>query len=162
VVVGPVIANPVSGERIVITYSDSELLAFELYLPPGGHVPAGHVHPRQEERFTVIEGELRFKMHGQDVVATRGMTVSIPPGTAHWFGNQTLHAAHAHVEVRPPLRMHELLATTPTVGRSPLKLALMLLDFQTELAVPFVPASLMRLVLWPLAWLGRCTAASSH
>ncbi|MBO0706281.1 MAG: hypothetical protein J2P39_13235, partial [Candidatus Dormibacteraeota bacterium] len=56
---GRVIENPVSGERIVIRRSGAEtggaLLAFDLFLPPGAHVPAGHVHPEQEERFTVLE-----------------------------------------------------------------------------------------------------------
>ena len=57
---GRVIDNAVSGERIVIRKSGAQtggrVLAFDLFLPPGGHVPAGHVHPVQEERFTVVAG----------------------------------------------------------------------------------------------------------
>src|SRR5439155_2855543 len=49
-----VIDNPISGERIVIRESGEETggrrLSFDLYLPRGGHVPARHVHPLQEER----------------------------------------------------------------------------------------------------------------
>src|SRR4051812_14096330 len=59
-----VIVNPASGERIVIRTSGAEtggrLLAFDLYLPPGAHVPARHVHPHQVESFTVLEGRMRF------------------------------------------------------------------------------------------------------
>src|SRR5689334_15211043 len=61
-----VIVNPISGERIIIRVSGAEtggeLLVFDLYLPPGGHVPAGHTHPSQEERFTLIEGLMRFRV----------------------------------------------------------------------------------------------------
>jgi hypothetical protein len=62
---GQVIDNPVSGERFVFhrTAGDTggELLAFELTLDPDGHVPGGHVHPVQEERFEVVRGTMRFR-----------------------------------------------------------------------------------------------------
>src|SRR5262245_3559449 len=79
---GRVIVNPISGERIVIRQSGAEtggeLLSFDLYLPPGGHVPASHVHPNQEERFTVIEGLMRFRLGRQTIVARPGESVRIP------------------------------------------------------------------------------------
>src|SRR5690348_8105757 len=60
---GRVIVNPISGERIIIRESGAQtngrLLVFDLYLPPGAHVPARHVHPVQEERFTVVSGLMR-------------------------------------------------------------------------------------------------------
>ena len=63
-VAGRVIDNPISGERIVIRESGVQtggrLLSFDLFLPPGGHVPARHVHPIQEEQFTVVAGRMRF------------------------------------------------------------------------------------------------------
>src|SRR5438105_15619209 len=81
---GRVIDNPISGERIVIRTSGAQtggaLLAFDLFLPPGGHVPARHVHPIQEERFTILDGELRFEVGHRAILATRGETVLIPPG----------------------------------------------------------------------------------
>ena len=61
---GRMFDNPISGERIVIRESgvqnDGRLLAFDLFLPPGGHVPARHLHPLQEERFTVVAGLMGF------------------------------------------------------------------------------------------------------
>ena len=33
-----------------------ELLAFDLHLPAGCHVPGAHIHPAQQERFTVVRG----------------------------------------------------------------------------------------------------------
>jgi quercetin dioxygenase-like cupin family protein len=166
---GRVIENPVSGERIVIRSSGAEtggaLLAFDLFLPSGAHVPAGHVHPEQEERFTVLEGAMRFRLGRRRQLAAAGETVAIPRGTAHWFGNDGPGVAHALVEVRPALRMQELFERSEEMGAAghlpgtrlprPFQLAEFLLEFQRELAVPGVPRGLLRAVLAPLAGLAR-------
>lgn len=164
-----VIANPISGERIVIRASgaetDGRLLAFDLFLPPGGHVPARHVHPAQEERFTVVAGVMRFQLGRRTILAHPGETVTVPPGMAHWFGNAGAGTAHAYVETRPALRMQELFEANEAVGLAgrfrgtrlprPTDLARVLLEFQREVAVPNVPTFLVRALLRPLAWLGR-------
>jgi len=155
-----VIDNPRSGERIVIcqsgTETDGQLLAFDLFLQPGAHVPARHSHPQQEERFTVVDGCVRFRLGTQTLVAYPGMTVSVPSGTTHWFGNLGAGVAKVHVEVRPALRMQELLEAS--VYRSTIHvrwwsrlmaLALIPVDFQRELGVPYVPSRFLK----PLAWL---------
>jgi len=159
-----VIENPRTGERIVIRQSgadtDGELLVFDVFLQPGGHVPAGHVHPCQEERFRVVDGQVRFRVAARNILACPGDTLVVPSGTPHWFGNHGRTVAHLRVEVRPALRMEELFATA--VKRTGpgsaswarlLDLALIPLDFQRELAVPNVPAALMTRLLSPLAWL---------
>jgi quercetin dioxygenase-like cupin family protein len=166
---GHVIDNPISGERIVIRESGAQtggrLLSFDLFLPPGGHVPARHVHPIQEEQFTVVAGRMRFRLGRRTILAHPGDTVLVPAGTAHWFGNAGAGVAHARVEVRPALRMEELFESAAAMGRAkpfpgvrlpwPSDLALFLIEFQRELGVPDVPASLVRALLAPLAWLGR-------
>jgi quercetin dioxygenase-like cupin family protein len=161
------IVNPVSGERIVIRQSgaqtNGQLLAFDLYLPPGGHVPARHAHPTQEERFTVVAGQMRFRLGRQTLLAQAGETITIPAGTAHWFGNAGATVAHAQVEVRPALRMAELFESTEALGHATggarmaqlAGLARVVLEFQREVAVPHVPAPLVKALLTPLAWLGR-------
>ena len=166
---GHVIVNPISGERIVIRQSgaetDGRLLAFDLFLPPGGHVPATHAHPVQEERFTVVAGQMRFQIGHRSTLLGPGQTLVVKPGTAHWFGNVGPDPAVAHVEIRPALRMEELLERSGAIGagasssgklvpRLP-DLALVLLEFERELAVPNIPAALLRLVLPPFAWLAR-------
>jgi quercetin dioxygenase-like cupin family protein len=164
-----VIENPVSGERIVIRQSGDQtggrLLSFDLFLPPGAHVPAGHVHPVQEERFTVITGRLRFRIGGRTVLAGPAQTVVVPPGISHWFGNPGPEAAHALVEVRPALRTEEFFEATEAMGRAgrligrrlprPSDLALLLTEFRREVAIPGVPALLARALLAPGAWLAR-------
>lgn len=166
---GRVIENPISGERIVIQKTGAEtggtLLAFDLFLPPGGHVPASHVHPEQEERFTVVSGRMRFRLGGRDVLAGPGETIVIKAGRPHWFGNAGSDSAHARVEVRPALRMEEMFEATEAIslaGHLPgtrlprlSDLALVLLEFRRELAVPHFPQVLVTALLSPPAWLSR-------
>jgi quercetin dioxygenase-like cupin family protein len=168
-VVGRVIDNPISGERIVIRESGAQtggqLLSFDLFLPPGAHVPARHVHPVQEEQFTVMAGQMRFRLGRRTILANPGDTVRVPAGKAHWFGNSGAGVAHARVEARPALRMEEAFEAAATMGRAGRvfgirlprlsDLALYLIEFQREMAVPDVPPFLVRTLLAPLAWLGR-------
>jgi quercetin dioxygenase-like cupin family protein len=165
------IVNPISGERIVIRASGAQtggrVLSFDLFLPPGAHVPARHAHPAQEEQFTVIAGQMRFRLgrRRRTILAQPGDTVRVPAGTAHWFGNAGAGVAHARVEARTALRMEEMFAAAATMGVARYvpgaqlprlaDLALFLREFQREVAVPDVPASLVRAVLAPFAWLGR-------
>jgi mannose-6-phosphate isomerase-like protein (cupin superfamily) len=165
----PVIDNPVTGERIVIRQSAGDtggaLLAFDLHLTAGGHVPASHVHPCQEERFTVVAGRLRFRRGLRTVVVGPGQTVAVAPGTIHRFANAGDEPAHAIVEVRAALRMEDLFRTTAALAREgrtlpggmprPLDLALFLQEFERELAIPVVPCGLVRSVIGPLAGVAR-------
>jgi UDP-N-acetylglucosamine:LPS N-acetylglucosamine transferase/quercetin dioxygenase-like cupin family protein len=168
--VGQVICNPISGERIVIRQTGAEtagrLLAFDLYLPPGGHVPARHVHPSQEERFTIVEGRMSFRLGWRPtIMAGPGETVVVPPGTSHWFGNPDRSVSHARVEARPALRLQEVFERSATLQvveyfpglRMPrlADLAVLMIEFQRELAVPAVPAFLVKACLAPFAWLGK-------
>ena len=171
---GRVINNPISGERIIIRQSGAQtggqLLVFDLFLPPGGHVPARHVHPIQEERFTIVAGQMRFRLGFRSIVAGPGETVRIPPRKAHWFGNAGAVVSHARVEVRPALRMDELFESSVTISQAasvrgarlphPADLARFLLQFQREVAIPNAPAFLVRAALTPLAWLGERRAKS--
>jgi quercetin dioxygenase-like cupin family protein len=164
-----VIENPVSGERIVIRetqdHEAGSVLVFDLYLPPGGHVPAGHAHPEQEETFTVIAGRFRFRLGRRTVLAGPGATIVIPSGQAHWFGNAGDDIAHARVEVRPALRMEEFFEMTEAISRAGhfpgsrmprlSDTALMLLEFRNEVAIPVVPSFLVTAMLGPLAWIAR-------
>jgi quercetin dioxygenase-like cupin family protein len=164
---GQILENPVSGERIVFrkTASDTggELLAFELFLAPNGHVPGAHVHPEQEERFEVVKGTMKFRRGLKTVIARAGDTVVVPAGVTHRFENAGNELAHVLVEVRPALRMEQLFETATALAREgrtnrkglpkPLELALFVREFEQEVKAPFPPAGVVRAVMAPLAWL---------
>jgi quercetin dioxygenase-like cupin family protein len=164
-----VIVNPVSGEHIVVRTSGAQtggrLLAFDVFLPPGGHVPARHVHPIQAEQFTILAGRIRFSLGRRTFLAGPGETVVVPSGTPHWFGNAGPGVAQVRVEVRPALRTEELLEASGAMAMAggwlgtrmprPSDLARLLVEFQREIALPYLPGFLGRIVLVFLAWVGR-------
>lgn len=153
-----VLDNPRGGERIVIRHSQPDVLDFDVFLQPGAHVPAGHTHPHQEERFWVVAGRVRFRVGGRELLAGPGSALCVPSGTRHWFGNVGTGVAQVRVQVRPALRMEALLEATARSARLPLLqrllgLALVPLDFPQELGVPHVPPWLVNVALRPVAWL---------
>jgi len=166
---GQTIENQLSGERITFrkTAADTngELLAFDLELAPDGHVPGMHVHPVQEERFEVVEGTMHFRMGRKKVIAKAGDVVVVPPGVRHKFANAGDEEARVRVEVRPALRMENLLETAVALaeeGRTtrkgmpkPLDLALFVSEFSQEVQGAFPPVWVQRLSLAPVAWLAR-------
>ena len=162
---GQIIQNPVSGETIEFlqTSADTggELLEFELTLTPDGHVPGAHVHPEQEERFHVLEGEMTFRLGARKIVATAGETVVVPAGRVHKFANKSGAPVRARVEVVPALDMEDLLTTTAELAIEgntnrkgmprPLHLALFVRRFRREVRAPFPPAPIVRALMAPLA-----------
>jgi mannose-6-phosphate isomerase-like protein (cupin superfamily) len=169
---GKVVENPASGERIVVLRTGADtggsLLEFELHLAPGGHVPSGHMHPEQEERFTVLEGRARFRLGIRTVMVGPGETVTVRPGTAHRFANAGAGPARLLVQVRPALNMEELLETAAALTREGsavlagrprlLDLALFLREFEREVRAPVLPAllsGLFRSLAWVARWAGR-------
>ena len=163
----PVIVNPLSGEHITIRAAEGgeSVLEWELVLAPGGRVPSSHAHPEQEERFTVLEGRMRFRVGGRRITAGPGQTVTVPPGTVHHFANVSDRPARITVRTAPALSMHALLATAAALAReqhaagrrlpSPVALALFMRDFEREVRAPYLPSALVRAVIRPAAWLAR-------
>jgi quercetin dioxygenase-like cupin family protein len=158
---GHVIENLASGERIVIRQTAEEtggaLFSFDLVLPPRKHVPAWHAHPIQEERFTIVQGRMRFRLGFRTVLAGQGDTVVVPPKVAHWFGNAGPGTVAAFVEVRPALQMQEFFEHNAELHKDgatswrPGALARLLLAFSREVAIPILPGWLTRPVLQFLA-----------
>jgi quercetin dioxygenase-like cupin family protein len=166
---GQIIQNPVSGERITFLQTShdtgGERLEIELELAPDGHVPGAHVHPEQEERFHVLEGEMKFRLGTRKIVAGPGETVVVPAGRVHRFANNGDGVARARVEVVPALDMEQLFETTVELALEgnttrkgmpkPLHLALFVDRFRREVRAPFPPAAIVRALMAPLAALAR-------
>jgi quercetin dioxygenase-like cupin family protein len=164
-----IIENPLSGEQITIRRTSADtggaVLEWELVLGPGGRVPSSHAHPEQEEVFTVLAGQMRFRVGVRRVIANPGDTVRIPPGTVHHFANAGSRPARVAVRTSPALGMQELLETAAALAQDqhaaarrlprPTDLALFMRDFEHEVRAPYLPAPLVRAVLSPLARLAR-------
>ena len=144
------IENPASGEQIRILTTGEEtggqLLAFELHLEAGGHVPASHLHPAQEETFSGLQGRLRLRVGRRVRVLCPGDVATVPAGVAHGFSNSGPGPAVVRVEVRPALRTAEMLEAAALLGErpSPLSLARFLSYFAAEVRAPLLPGVVAR------------------
>ena len=175
---GPaVIVNPISGERITIHANAADpagtsVLDWELVLAPGGRVPSRHAQPEQQERFTVLEGRMRFRVGRRRIIAGPDQTVTVPPGTVHHFANAGGQPARVSVRTSPALSMRELLETAAAMATEqhaaarrlprPLDLALFMRDFEREVRAPYLPAALVGAVVRPLAWLARRSGSGAR
>jgi quercetin dioxygenase-like cupin family protein len=161
--------NPATGELIKFTETaettSGELARFAWKSVPGG-VITEHVHPRQEERFTITSGQARFTINGQARHARAGETLVVPAGVPHSEGNPGTEDIEGIVELRPALRAkewHEALAglvadfpTTPRgAPRNVLQLGITFWHFRHESRVTSPPAWIQNLMLPPLWVLAR-------
>ena len=156
--------NPATGEWINYTAlaedTDGQLVRFTWRSVPGG-VITEHIHPRQEERFTILAGEAHFTLNGEEHMAGAGETVVVPAGVPHSEGNPGPVEIEGVVELRPALRTkewHEALAglvadgkTTPRgAPRNPLQLGATFWNFRHESRVTSPPIWVQNLMLPPL------------
>lgn len=111
---GDVIENPVTGERGVVRVGAHESPdgwgVYELYVQPGGAVVGEHIHPTMKERFTLQRGRVDFRINGQESTAEPGIPITVPPGVAHDWWNDSSEEALVLVEVYPAARFEEMIA----------------------------------------------------
>ncbi len=88
--------------RIVATaaQTDNRHFAMEVMEPPGGGPPL-HSHSREDEFFTVLEGEFTFWVDGKVEKVSAGMAAYVPRGTKHCFKNCTSQPSRMLVIATP-------------------------------------------------------------
>jgi quercetin dioxygenase-like cupin family protein len=163
------ISNPATGESITFTATaqdgTEDVVRFNWRSLPGGSITE-HLHPHQEERFTIAAGEAHFTLNGEARVVGPGETIVVPIGVRHSESNPGTVTIEGVVELRPALRskeMHEafggLAAEGKTTSRgapkNPLQLGATLWYFRRENRVTSPPAWVQSVVLPPLATLAR-------
>ena len=156
--------NPATGEWITYTAiaedTDGRLVRFTWRKAPGG-VIAEHIHPRQDEQFTILAGEAHLTLGGKDQVAGPGQTIVVPAGVPHSVANFGPAQIDGIVERRPALQakeFHEAVAgltadgkTTPTgVPKNPLHLGATFWHFRHESRITSTPIWVQNLLLPPL------------
>jgi quercetin dioxygenase-like cupin family protein len=102
---GEVFENPVTGERAVVRLGTEDTggdkVVVELYVNPGGAVAGEHVHPVIEESFTVVRGQVGFRIDGRESIAELNRRLHVPAGVAHDWWNAGEEEAHVIVEISP-------------------------------------------------------------
>jgi mannose-6-phosphate isomerase-like protein (cupin superfamily) len=77
--------------RIVESAADSagERIEFEITMAPGAMGPPKHFHPRQQESWKVLEGELSVFVDDRWRTLGEGESLSISPNTIHTLRNRS-------------------------------------------------------------------------
>jgi quercetin dioxygenase-like cupin family protein len=93
--------------RLVRTAAETagEVLEMEATYGAAGRLPPEHIHPRQVERFEVLEGTMRTIIGGTDRRYRAGETFEVPAGTPHQMTGEG--PSRVRWEVRPALRTAE-------------------------------------------------------
>ena len=151
------------GERVTVRERTDALLVLEAEWTAEEARPPSHLHPHQDERFEVLEGELTADVSGKVRVLRAGDIVEVPRRTAHRMWNASDGPARARWEVRPALRTQEFFAAVDRSrafrsgkdgGMTPLGAGPVIREFSEEFRLA-LPGPLAKPVVGLLALGGR-------
>ncbi len=165
---GDTLENPCTGELGTLFKApwegDDPSLVVDLQVQPGGAVVGEHVHHHFDERFTVGEGRIGFRLDGGDSVAGPGDVVEIPRGSWHDWWNAGDGIAVARVRVSDGMRFLQMIETLFGLARddhtnekgmpNSLQLAMFATEFCDVMTLRRPPAAIQSLafaVLRPIA-----------
>lgn len=166
---GDVLENPATGDRLVFlktaAETNGEALEYEIEFVPRGFATRDHVHPRQQERHEVLDGELGLVVAGRDLRLRPSDVEVVPPGTPHRVYSVGDGRVRARFESRPALESEVLLETLFALARDGkvnergepglLQLAVIFRDM-ADLGHPTrPPLAVQKAIFAPLAALGR-------
>jgi quercetin dioxygenase-like cupin family protein len=96
---------------------DGENLWVESWLEPGGALPP-HFHPRQEERWSVVEGEVRFQLGNEKrVIGPEDGEMIVRPGTKHGLESTSDREVHLRCHVIPARNLQAFLEESAQAAR---------------------------------------------
>jgi quercetin dioxygenase-like cupin family protein len=110
------IRDPVSRVRMSFE-PDGENLIVDVWLEPRGGLPP-HLHPRQEERWSVVEGTVGFRLGNEErVIGPDDGEIPVAPGTVHGLKSVGDQEAHLRCLAVPALRLQAFLEESATAAR---------------------------------------------
>ena len=108
--------DPVHGARYTFE-PDGENLIVDTWLEPGGKLPP-HFHPLQEERWSVVEGEVRFQLGNEKrVIGPEDGAMIVRPGTKHGLESTSDQEAHLRCHVIPARDLQSFLEESAQAAR---------------------------------------------
>ncbi len=93
------------GYRLRLVTVGEDLLEMEASYGPQAALPPEHLHPRQDERFEVLEGTLRAVVDGVERRYAAGDAFEVPAGTPHTMTGEG--PVRMRWQVRPARRTAE-------------------------------------------------------
>lgn len=165
---GQTIENPVTGEHITFLTTTSEtggeLLRFDCRVEPGKARLAPHLHTRQTEHFTMLEGKLGARVGDEIYTLLPGQSLTLPAQVVHQWWNPTDQTVRFQVEVTPARQLEATLEaicgmaqegklTRAAMPRNPFRLAQF--GKLSETYLPVIPVWVQQLGLTMGSALGR-------
>lgn len=96
---------------------DGENLVVDCWLEPGGGLPE-HLHPRQEERWSVVEGQVRFGLGDtKRVIGPADGEMVVAPGIKHSLASVTEQDVHLRCYVVPARDLQAFLEESAAAAR---------------------------------------------
>jgi quercetin dioxygenase-like cupin family protein len=126
-----------------------------------------HRHPKQDERFVIVEGALLFRVNGADKLVRAGETLEIPRGTFHRAFNPEDTPTMVIWETRPALRTGEFFAAMGRASRKGTRprlwdAAAIFNEFRDEFELAKPPTPIQRIMFGCLAPFGRRVLAPAR
>ena len=108
--------DPVHRARYAF-HPEGQNMVVETWLEPGGVLPP-HSHPRQEERWSVVDGEVRFQLgKSKRVIGPQDGEMIVLPNTVHGIKAVSERTAHLRCYVAPALGLQAFLQESATAAR---------------------------------------------
>jgi quercetin dioxygenase-like cupin family protein len=106
------------SESVTIREDTPAALEVEGRWGPGGSPPPKHLHPSQDERFEVVEGELHARVDGAEHVLLAGDDLEILRGSVHQMWNPGASEARAIWRTTPAMRTASWFRAIDSLHRS--------------------------------------------
>ncbi len=110
------VRDPVSRVRYAFT-PDGENLTVHCWLEPGGALPP-HFHPIQTEHWSVVSGEVRFRLGREKrVIGPEAGEITVAPNVVHGLASTGGDEAYLRCRVEPALHLREFLEESAAAAR---------------------------------------------
>ena len=97
---------------------DGENLWVDAWIEPGGGLPP-HLHPRQEEVWRVLDGEVRFQLGDEKrVIGPADGDMVVKPGTKHGIESVMDRDVHMRCHVKPARELQAFLEDSAEAARA--------------------------------------------
>jgi quercetin dioxygenase-like cupin family protein len=87
--------------------SGGKRIEFEVTMPPDAPAPPKHFHPRQEESWHVLEGELSVLVRDEWRTLREDESLSLPPNTVHTLRNRSAQRVRFRNAHEPALNFQQ-------------------------------------------------------
>ncbi len=102
------VRDPVHKARYSFEHQDENMVV-ECWIEPGGGLPE-HLHPIQEERWSVVDGKIRFGLGDtKRVIGPEDGEMIVRPGTKHSLASVTDEDTHLRCLVLPAGHLQDFL-----------------------------------------------------